>query len=353
MGLVGSGGARWSPWGLWLAVGLGLVGCREREVPAGGERATVPRAPASSAPVAAVASASVSASAHVGDAQPLPLSPVAKQLRESPITWARVARDGENRYDAKLDDGGDSLQVRLELAPVEAPRPYRGAIAFYRLSQALKLPLVPAAVERSIEAGRFTEVLQLEGEPSPSLRVLADGTLDAAVFARGVEATGHHRLGTGRRIDMKASVEVGIWSRWGASLTPAPDEDARLLRAFVGALVLDYLAGNVLRTSVWLDEDAHTLVLDDNVTALPPHPEADAVRRALERVRALRRFPRELPSALEALDERRIRQLMAPGAFDTWLITPRTRLELLERVRTLSSLISARVERDGDAATSL
>jgi len=283
---------------------------------------------------------------------------IEQRLSRASISYARPSRNRPNHFDAAFDDATDVLPVRIELAPSDAPRRFRGAVAFYRLARVLELPLVPAAVERSIGIGRWADVLESDSDANEAalgspLVVLANGTIDAAVFAIGVEATGHHRLGRGRRIDLSASVEVGIWSRWAASLDAAPEEDPRMLSAFVGALVLDYLAGNVLRGGVWLDQDAHTLVLDDNGTAFPPHPEADAVRRALDRLRPIRRFPRGLARTLEALDERRIRALLAPGQFDSWLVSPRTRLELLERTRTLASLIAVRIGHDGGLATSL
>jgi len=354
--------------GLGLSLGLSAIGaasCRDRDAPGTSESSRSSSRPeATTKPDGSVTAVAPEATGapevknEAGSANGLTTTKVERRLSSASISYVRASRARPHHFEAALSEQNHELRVRIELAPSDAPRRYRGAVAFYRLARALGLPLVPAAVERSVDASRWMQLLEsnrVAGEVGRGLSpaVLANGTIDAAVFAIGVEATGHHRLGQGRRINMSSSVEVGTWSRWAASLEAGPKEDPRLLRAFVGALVLDYLAGNVLRGGVWLDDEAHTLVLDDNETAFPPHPDAEAVRRALDRLRPVRRFPRGLAKALGSLDEPRIRALLAPGRFETWLVTPRTRLELLERVHTLASLIYARIERDGRAVTSL
>jgi hypothetical protein len=257
-------------------------------------------------------------------------------------------------FDARVRLGERVVPVRLMLAHPAAPRAFRGGVAYRRLAEALGVTLVPPAAERSFRAA---DLLSRYDGPEPGrqalearLVVLADGSVDAGVFALG---PGMDAPSAPRRVHLASSVELVRWSRWAASTTPSPDEPPGAVSSYVTALVLDYLAANVLRGEVLIDGEGR-LILDDNLTAFPAHPDADAVRKLAERLRPVQRFPRALHAALRDLDEPTLREALAPGSFDRWLVPPRTWVEVLERQKSVLSLIDARVQGLGaDVALSL
>ena len=92
----------------------------------------------------------------------------------------------------------------------------------------------------------------------------------------------------------------------------------------------------------------------DNGTAFPPHPDAPTLDHMLGSLRAVARFPRELRTALAGLDRRRAAAAFAGGGFGTWLLSPRTLVDLDERRAALLTLVEARIaERGADVVLAL
>ncbi|MFT3766383.1 MAG: hypothetical protein QM820_12855 [Minicystis sp.] len=206
--------------------------------------------------------------------------------------------------------------------------------------------MVPAAVLRHAGAGELAAAAGDAAEARGILgeaRVLNDGTVDALLTAHAPPHAGSpwEPLSAARVIDPEHGRERATWEVWARSPEPATGEDTALLRDYVEMLVLDYLAANVSRRSVLLAGSA--LVLADNASAFPWRPEAPVVDRMLRRLRATERFPRGLRDALLAFDRDRAAAVLAEGGFDTWLITPRVRVELDERRAALLTLIEAKI----------
>lgn len=319
-------------------------------------RLNSPEATSASAPGAAKDQASAPAAsaeaedeiAHaLGEAPLLALSPMparASAARPSGVTF-RATLAGPSARPPRVV----SLSLATDNAPVDARRP----LAFYRLAAALGMHVVPAAVARPVSVGELGELL--EGQPSllatvrREARVQNDGRVDALLTAPlpasldcpwcPVRAS---------PIALHGSAEATAWERWASSSAAVPEERARLLRDFVEALVLDYLAAFEARGEALYLPDEGALALTDNRGAFPLRPDADLVARLLRRLRGVARFPRELRSALVRLDRARAAQALAPGGFDTWLVPPRSLLDLDERRASLLSLIDARIEERGE-----
>lgn len=130
---------------------------------------------------------------------------------------------------------------------------------------------------------------------------------------------------------------------WAAAKTPAPGEDAKLLRAYVEAVILDYLGANVLRRGVWLCETQGTLALLDNDTAFAAAPDAEAIAALRKRVDPIARFPRGLYEHLLAFDRAAAEAVLAAGEPEEWLVSPRMLDEYGERRLTVLSLVKARI----------
>ncbi len=239
--------------------------------------------------------------------------------------------------------------VRVSLALTSAPRTHRRAVAYFRLASALGSDLVPPVVERRLGVGEVGALLAAQPAALELVRARAavqnDGTVDAAVAVTT-------RSGTpaGREVLLDGSILPLTWAEQARSPAPLPGEDAGVLRGYVEMLVLDYLAGHLARRSVWVDADAHTLVLPDNTAAFPLHPDGGGLDRILRELRVVARFPRGLRERLAAFDRAKAAAVLAPAGFETWLLPPRTLIELDERRTGLLTLIEARVAEQGEAA---
>jgi len=258
---------------------------------------------------------------------------------------ARLARpEGEGEVDATI-----------LLALVEDPLALRGPLAFETLARALQTRVVPAAARRRIGTGELGALLpQANGVRdyfAAHAAVQNDGTIDALVLApsRGDAPEAWTPL-AGRDVAVDGSVESIRWARWAASPDKLPDEDASLLRDYVETLALDYLAGNVLRRVVHLDDARSAIHLTDNATAFPGKVDPRALDLLLARLRPVARFPRSLRDALVRLDRPRAEELFKGGPFASWLVPPRTLVDLDERRKSLLTLIEARVAERGEAS---
>jgi hypothetical protein len=258
------------------------------------------------------------------------------RLVDAPIVALAPVAAGAGIFEATL--GGGAGKASVALAMGSGPIAYRRSLAFYRLAAALGMHVVPAAAERRIPVGELAALLGGDAAVLGGVRVLNDGAVTALMAEPAV----------GTRIEANDSFQVRVWERWAASPEAVAGERAGLARDFVEARVLDYLAANVMRRTLLLLDDA--IALDDNREAFPPHAERVAVERLLQRVKGVARFPKGLRGALAALDRARAREALAPGGFETWLVSPRGLVELDERRAGLLSLIEALVADRGEAA---
>jgi hypothetical protein len=238
--------------------------------------------------------------------------------------------------------------VRLWLSLLSAPRAYRRGIAFYRLARAIGSDAVPAIVERRIGAGEIAALLSARKYALELVRARAvvqnDGAIEAAV---AVSARGG--VPRGKQVSLEAGIEPPRWAEQARALRPLAGEDTAVLRGYVEMLVLDYLAAHLARRAVWLDEESHALALVDNMEAFAPRPEGPAIDKLLRDLRGVQRFPRGLLVALARFDREAAAATLNRGSFESWMLPPRTLVELDERRAALITLIEARVAERGEA----
>lgn len=240
----------------------------------------------------------------------------------------------------------------MMLALDQHPVVHRKAWGFALLAKALGMRVVPPTVVRRVSTGELGELLANDAEAraymSAHASVLNDGTIDALVMApsRGSGQTAWRTISR-REIIFTELLEARAWERAVASIEPLPNENKALLRDYVEVLALDYLACNVMRRGVLLDEGDSELLLVDNEGAFPPKNFAHAEAQLLERLKPIVRFPRGMLDALMRFDRERARETFMAGTFDAWILSPRTLMLLDERRLALLSLIAARVEEYG------
>lgn len=259
-----------------------------------------------------------------------------------------VARRGS--FDVELGSSEGPRRASLSIALGAAPLAHHRPLAFYRLSRALGARVVPATTRRSLVAGDLAALADADAMAIlRGARVLNDGTVDALLSARAPSHAGSPWAAPeGRPLETERARELVTWERWALSEAPIAGEDRELLRDYVEMLVLDYLAANDARTSALLAGRA--LILADNASAFPPHPATSILDRMLRRLRAVQRFPSGIREALLGFDEARSAEAFAPGAFSTWILPPRMRVDVHERRATLLTLIEAKVAARGAEA---
>lgn len=339
-----------------------LVGCSARGEPRG-EPEGGPKAQVSGGGPPAQAPSAVAVrkqEAAVGEPEPV----LRSLLRARIVTLKPTpfAAGGPLAFAATLEGAlafSESASERgsasLVLADSSAPIAYRRPLAFYRLAAALELHIVPAVALRPISAGELGALLQADPRSLALIRgrarVQNDGTIDALLTAPAPTISGSPwTRPRSASIAAHGSAEVRTWERWAASPAPVPGERSALLRDFVELLVLDYLAAVITRRTIVFLPDAGALLLDDNRDVFPPHPTTAVVEQLLLRLRAVARFPRGLRDALTRFDRERAASALAPGDFDSWLLSPRGLIELDERRASLLSLLEAQVRERGAGA---
>jgi hypothetical protein len=246
----------------------------------------------------------------------------------------------------------------MNLALEQSPIAHRRSLALARLARRLEMHVVPATIVRRVSTGELGEAFADEPDVQSYLAAHAaiqnDGTVDAVLMAPsgGDESSAWKELSR-REMELEEMVEARAWSASAMSTEPLPNENKTLVRDYVETLVLDYLSGNVMRRSVLFDETTSTLLLADNDGAFPWKSAYNVSRgeaRLLDRLKPIVRFPRTLRDALLRFDRALMRETFTAGAFDSWLLPPRTLVVLDERRATLLTLIQARVDAYGEQA---
>jgi hypothetical protein len=258
-------------------------------------------------------------------------------------------------FQATLDrpNSDRPVQATVALAFDQHPIAHRRPLAFARLAQALGMHVVPPTVLRRVSTSELGTLFSNEPDVRAYLSAHAaiqnDGTIDALVTApsRGDDAKAW-RLLSRRDIVLDEAQEVRAWAQSVASAEASPGENAALLRDYIEALVLDYLAGNVKRRSVLLDDGTSELMLVENDGAFPTKIVPSAEARLLDRLKPVVRFPRSIRDILKQFDRARAREVFMPGSFDTWLLSPRTLMLIEERRSTLLTLIESRIAAYGE-----
>lgn len=330
-------------------------GC-SRETPSSRSHAPASSASIASIPVAAVFPSSTPSAAT--NTPPVAQDLVLRQLRTAPIATLSVASwSHPGVFNATLQRSASEtpVHVTMSLALDQHPVAHRRPLAFAEMARALGMSVVPPTTLRHVSTDElgalFAQDVDVRGYLTAHAIIQNDGTIDALMTApsRG-DGSQAWRLISRREIVLEEAPEVRGWAQALASTEPAPGENTSLLRDYVDALVLDYLAGNIKRRSVLLDEAGTELMLTENDGAFPikivPHAEA----HLLDRLKPVVRFPRALRDVLTKFDRRRAQEVLMPGTFETWLLSPRTLMLIDERRLSLLSLIASRIEEYGERA---
>ncbi len=322
---------------------LVLAGCGRAQGTTGGPGLTEIATPTASA----VSSAKVVAALE-------PVDPDEAYLLGAPIVQLKAQRGPGVRsgvYTASLGESSASRTATAEPATAAAPIAWKAPLAFYRLARALGMHVVPVAVVRPFAIDDLARALGADpgaGAILRDLRVQNDGTVDVLLASPAGTSAGSPWGPRGAPFDASADREVASLDRWAAAPSPVSGEDGALLRDYVEMLVLDYLSANVARRTAMRSGSA--LVLADNGSAFPPHADRPTLDRLLRRLRAVARFPRSLRDALSRFDRDRAAAVFTGGAFETWLLAPRTVVELDERRAALLTLVEAHIAERGPAA---
>lgn len=243
----------------------------------------------------------------------------------------------------------------MSLALDQHPIAHRRPLAFAEMARALGMSVVPPTTLRHVSTDElgalFEQDTEVRGYLTAHARIQNDGTIDALMTApsRG-DASRAWRLISRRELVLEEAPEVRAWAQALASTEPAPGENRALLRDYVEALVLDYLAGNIKRRSVLVDDAGTELMLTENDGAFPIKIVPNAEAHLLDRLKPIVRYPHALRDVLTKFDRRRAQEVLMPGAFDTWLLSPRTLMLIDERRLSLLSLIASRIEEYGERA---
>jgi hypothetical protein len=272
----------------------------------------------------------------------------------SPVREA-ARRPGTFEASWLIDGAAASSKVHVTFALTNSPHAFRRPLAYARLARALDVRAVPAMRLRRTASTELVALTKGHAELETTLQtkvlVLNDGTIDTLVRALSPEACGSPwEAPRGRPLDVVAAPEIATWARWAASKTPAPGEDTKLTRAYVEAVILDYLGANVLRRGVWLCEAQGTLALLDNDTAFAAAPDAEALAALRKRVDPIARFPRSLYEHLLAFDRAAAEAVLAGGEPEDALVSPRMLDEYGERRLTVLSLVKARLSAADEAS---
>jgi hypothetical protein len=346
---------------------IALSGCdSDRRRPATDPPATDPPAsdppasdpPASDPPASdSPASDSSARRSQANAALPATSLSVEERLSSAPLEAVSSSATG---FEATLQTAEGERRVTVWLGTRRSPSPRRRAVAFSRLARELELGVVPPAVVRALPLAQVARLAQEASSSSDgALVILNDGTVPAVLATLGTDETGDvwSAPREPRSVFFATMAERAAWLEQAASDRPVDGEDPHALRAFVGALVLDFLSAHLLRRDVVIamraTGEGATLVLADNDEAFPPHADPRGVDRLLAPLREVRRFPKALLDRLRALDRPRIDRVFDPGPFEAMLLSPRDRLELDERIKTLISLIESRVDPTTQADGSL
>lgn len=259
------------------------------------------------------------------------------------LRWA--GEHDPQRFVAVLGEAGRSTEVDAWIATHAHARRWTADLAYARLARALGASIVPPTEVRRV---RFSELLAAAASDPATLahvkreaRVLNDG----AVTVRTTELPG-----AAREVPVHGA-EVAKLAAWAEGREPLAPGDELPTAAWVTAMVLDYVSGNVMRRSIHLDVEGRRLSLVDNGGAFFEHPTPSSLAPLLDRLRKVSRFPRSLASGLAAFDRARAESIWHDGAYGDWLVASRPLAECVERARAVETLVEARVAERGKEAT--
>jgi hypothetical protein len=231
--------------------------------------------------------------------------------------------------------------LRVTLAGREQPNPHRQALAYYRLARALGVEVVPTTHHVALPLRALRQLVTKEPAALDLLRREAvinnDGTVTALLEQRIAGVAAGPNDG-----------QVAHWAAVAATLDPIASGEGTLVRDYVTIIALDFLAANVLRQSVLVDEQSKRVYASDNGDAFPGAVSPAALDLVLDRLKPLKRFPRGLRQGLRSFDDDAARATLAAKQQEDQLFGPRQLADLQDRRSTLLSLLESCVLKYGE-----
>jgi hypothetical protein len=252
------------------------------------------------------------------------------------------------RVDRLVATTAHARRFDVTLARKGEPLPERAPLACYRLARALDMEVVPETRAARLGLGDLVRWLTPTPKALDHLQEVAAVSHDGTIAALLVE------VASGEVVSLEEAPPLQRVAKLAASADPIAEADRSLVADYARVVVLDYLAGNVLRGTVVLDAAAGRLRLVDNQSCFRGWIGQDALDAVLDRVKLIRRFPRTLQGRLQALDAPALEKLLATPRHEERLVGPRQLADYSERRGALLSLLAARALQYGqDVALSL
>jgi hypothetical protein len=243
------------------------------------------------------------------------------------------------------DFNGD-LEARIAMR--SDPVAYKPRLAFYRVATALGSTLVPRSEVYQVRLSDLLHALARDPHGISFLRsgatVNNDGTV--TVLITDPVAGGHD-------VDIVSSAEVAAWRGWAEGREKVPPERQTLVLAYVEALVLDFVTANVGRRLVTVDGSQSALYLRENGGAFNERADPRSLDSILAQLKRVNRFPKRLIDRLRTFDRAEADRTLRAGTFTNWLVATRPLSEMMERRRTIVSLVDARMADLGEAGVML
>ena len=218
---------------------------------------------------------------------------------------------------------------------------YRGEVAAYRLSHALRLDNVPLAILREFDAAKLKGVLVPDAAAmfEREAVVAKDGSITGALIPWVPQL---------EFLPLEAEPWSSRWRGWLGGSLPIPDDQRALAAQISTMVVFDWLTGNWDRWSggnVGLDRARNLLLFIDNDGAFYEVPPADALARQLGILKGSERFSKSFVDALRALGSKELRAALADD------LIPARALDGVEKRRTKAlEIIDAKIAASKDAS---
>ena len=239
------------------------------------------------------------------------------------------------------DFNGD-LEARIAMRA--DPIVYKPRLAFYRVAAALGSPLVPRSEAYQIRLSEILHALARDPHGTTFLRngvtVNNDGTVTVLITE---SITGGHD------VDITSGAEVASWRSWAEGREKVPPDREALTLDYVEALVLDFVTATVGRRLVTVDTNRSALYLKENGGAFNERADPRGLDSILAQLKRVNRFPKRLIDRLRAFDRAEADRTLRSGPFTSWLVATRPLSEMMERRRTIVSLVDARLSELGEA----
>jgi hypothetical protein len=321
----------------FFSASASLVACAHATAEA---TSTVPQASAPVAPEPAATATSGASPRRTPPSEPT-VSPD-PYVTAAPISAKSI---GHTSYVLKVTlEGGLAAAYKPGSTLPFGKHRYKGEIAAYRLARALGLENVPRAIPRTFSATALHDVF-------PTPQGAADFDRKAIVDSGGLV---HGALMPWIPDYRVLPLEEPSWrARWeGWLMHPEariPDGQSSLAASISTMLVFDYITanwdrwsgGNVARAGA-----DGVLLFVDNDGAFYEHPAQEPLAAQLARIRRVARFSQSFVSALQGLDDAKLRAAFGDEAPGTPLLSDPVIAAVESRLRKVLGVIDACARRE-------